>query len=107
MNIEFRYMYRDCGNWKNDGSVIFGNKYGMPREDIERDVKGVIGTDQLVDAEILKLPTLYFREFPYDPELDHPMHEFIGLSETSDSIDDLEGRDIIELLASMRGIPKQ
>lgn len=101
MNIEFRYMYRDCGNWKNEGSVIFGNRFGLSKEDIEQHVMRRIDADQLIDAETLKLPALYFREFSYDPQLDHSMHEFIGLSETSHPVDDLEGRDITEFLAPM------
>lgn len=101
MNIEFRYMYRDCGNWKNQGSVIFGNRHEQSRVDVEQQIMQMIQGDRLIDAETLKLPVLYFREFSYDPQLDHSMHEFIGVSETNRPVDDLDGRDIADVLESM------
>ena len=34
-NIKFSYLYRDAGNYKNYGEVIFANPDEMPIEEVE------------------------------------------------------------------------
>lgn len=101
MNMEFRYLYRDYGNWKNYGTVIFGNENGLDKESLQDRVMDLIGVDHFIDVLKLGLPPLYFSDFPYDPKLDHEEHEFCELAETNSPANDLANRDIVELLATM------
>jgi len=102
MNIEFRYMYRDMGNFKNYGEVIFGNRLNHNAEEIHKQIFRILGSDQIIKASDLRIPNLFFTNFPYDPELDHGMHEYFGVSETKLPVNDAEQRDITDILAKIK-----
>ncbi|HVW12303.1 MAG TPA: hypothetical protein VHB54_00680 [Mucilaginibacter sp.] len=73
-NIKFSYLYRDAGNYKTYGFVIFANP-----EDIELPVLETRIRSKLIDHEWFyvndwKLPDLHF--CTWDNELDHTFHEF-------------------------------
>jgi hypothetical protein len=101
MNIEFEYRYRDYGNFKNYNSVVFGNKNNLASKEIDRIISEVLGSDQFFEASRLGVPEMFFKQFPYDPELDWPMHEYCGVSETASPINDAQSRDISDLLSRM------
>lgn len=101
MNIEFRYMYRDMGNFKNYGEVVFGNRLNRNPEEIHKQIFHILGSDQTIKASDLRIPNLFFPNFPYDPELDHEMHEYYGVSETELPTSDVEQRDIADFLTEI------
>jgi len=96
VNVEFQYLYRDAGNFKNFGSVIFGNRSGASIASVEEAIRSKT-FENLFDAASLQLPELFFKEFPYDPELDHPLHEFAGLVATDGKVNDACSRDIADI----------
>jgi hypothetical protein len=100
-NLEFEYRYRDCGNFKNRNSIVFGNKRNLSAEETNSRILQIVGNDQTFEASRLRVPEMFFKEFPYDPELDWPMHEYCGVSETDLPATDTENRDIGDLLALM------
>ncbi len=102
MNIEFRYMYRDMGNFKNYGEVVFGNRLNFNPEEIRKQIFRFLGSDHIIKASDLRIPDLYFKNFPYDPELDHEMHEFFEVSESELPASDAIQRDIADLLLDMK-----
>lgn len=104
MNIEFTYRYRDLGNFKNHGSVIFGNQKDLSVEKIDEVLINLTGENQTFVASRLKIPEMFFADFPYDPELDWEMHEYCGVSVTDLPINDILGRDIDDLIAQMKVI---
>ena len=42
MNIEFEYLYRDCGNFKNYGRAVFANKGNLSAKDIHEKILSVL-----------------------------------------------------------------
>jgi hypothetical protein len=94
-------MYRDMGNWKNYGEVVFGNRLNSSPEKLRKQIFRFLGHDQIMKASDLRIPDLFFKNFPYDPELDHEMHEFFDISETEFPVSDAIQRDIAELLLDM------
>ena len=96
VNVEFQYLYRDAGNFKNFGSVIFANRGGIDVASVEEAIRSAIFENQF-DAASLKVPELFFKEFPYDPELDHPLHEFACLIATDGRVTDAHRRDIADI----------
>jgi hypothetical protein len=85
-NIKFIYLYRDAGNYKLYGEVIFSNHKDSTVSEIESQIR-----KHLIDGEYFN-PTewgivqLRFEE--HDEELDHDWHEFEGIEVTSDEITD-------------------
>jgi hypothetical protein len=101
MNIEFDYLYRDCGNFKNYGKVVFANQRNLSAKEIHERLLGAIMPEPFFRASDLGLPDLFFKNFPYDPELDHEFHEYYRVSETMDPTNDTVGRDITDLLLAI------
>ena len=98
MNVEFRYLYRDGGNYKKYSAVVFSNKKNLDPELISASLSATLVDGVFFEAHLIHVPPLFFREFLFDPSLDHEFHEFEGLTLTSDSITDVHCRDIDEVV---------
>jgi hypothetical protein len=90
------------GNFKNYGEVIFGNRLNRSPEEIRKQILRFLGTDNIFKASELRIPDLFFKNFPYDPELDYEMHEFFEVSQSEHSASDAIQRDIADLLLEMK-----
>jgi hypothetical protein len=101
MNIEFEYRYRDWGNFKRYGAVVFGNHHLLTVDEISRRVLLASTDMQSFNASQCGVPDLFFADFPFDPDLDHDSHEFCGASETELPVNDAAKRDILGLLLEM------
>lgn len=99
MNIRFEYLYRDYGNNKLGGSVVFRNKTHRNLKDLNMEIANVLGAEQSFIAEQAGIPPLSFDR--YDRELDHIWHEFGSISLTADKATDNGDRDITELISSL------
>ena len=100
MNVRFEYLYRDAGNFKNWGEVVFSN----PRN-INVDLVAAMAEKVLIDhayfvASKAGVPDLHFTE--HDEDLDHGWHEAHGFQPTDDSANDAQGRDIETFIASLQ-----
>jgi hypothetical protein len=85
-NLKLNYRYRDAGNFKQFGSVIFSNTERLSIGEVT-----ILLLEKLIDNELFipqewDLPRLHFH--PYDPELDHPYHEFESWEETFEKAND-------------------
>lgn len=93
-NIKFSYLYRDAGNYKEFGEIIFTNQNSKSPEEIELVIrKNLIDGDFFV-PEKWNVPRLSFEN--YSPELDHEYHEFESLEETNENT--TENIDVSEFL---------
>lgn len=97
MNISFDYLYRDAGNYKLFDSVIFTNKNKLSTCAIDLAIHGNLFQGLYFIPKSWRLRKLKFPEFK--SELDHPWHEYLGLTETKDYANDL--RDIKEFLSEV------
>lgn len=100
MNIRFEYLYRDGGNFKNWGEVVFLN----PRH-VSADIVMSMAKNALIDqayfvANKAGVPDLHFRE--YDEQLDHGWHETHAFQSTDDAPNDPQSRNIEEFIESLR-----
>ena len=102
MNVELQYMYRDFGNFKNYGAVVFGNRSAVPITAIHDELGRAFGDDLNFVAADLELPGLFFKEFAHDPDLDWEMHEFCDVVPTDLPVSDTSKRDIQDLLAKLQ-----
>ncbi|TNF45065.1 MAG: hypothetical protein EP311_00030 [Cytophagales bacterium] len=94
LNLKLNYRYRDAGNYKQFGSVIFENPSRLSIEEATKLIQ-----EKLISSEFFvpidwNLPTLYFHS--YDPELDHDYHEFESWEETYEQAND--PRDVRDFL---------
>jgi hypothetical protein len=100
MNVRFEYLYRDAGNFKNWGEVVFSN----PR-DIPVGLVSAIASEFLIDRTFFvavkaKVPDLHFAEF--NENLDHGWHETHAFRSTDELPNDSRNRNIEEFIQALR-----
>ncbi len=100
MNIRMEYLYRDAGNYKNWGEVVFSNPTSIPIKRVEQLVGDALFERQYFIAHSAGLPDLHFTECSI--ELDHDWHEFHGLAETEDPPNDSAGRGVEQLIECLQ-----
>lgn len=103
MNIQFSYMYRDAGNFKNFGDVVFVNSNHLSLEYLNAKIKEALLDEMFFDAFAVGVPELFFDE--YDEELDHDWHEFDQLVEVDNTPNDIHDRDIHIFISILRENP--
>ena len=104
-NVKFTYLYRDGGNWKNWGEVIFSNNGAHAVSDIEGKVRHWIVEQEVFVAHQVRLCEL----FPAAQDLsihDHCYHEFYSVETTLEPADDFWNRDISELLVEFQEVSR-
>jgi hypothetical protein len=82
MNILLEYLYRDAGNNKIWGEVIFSNKMSHDVSILEAKIKDGLIDGEFFVAEDVDLPSLQFPH--HDKELDHGWHEYFSVKEIGD-----------------------
>ncbi len=86
-NIKFSYLYRDAGNYKNYGSVIFANPNNLSLEHLLELIRPKLIDGTWFHAKEWGLPDLHFDR--WDEELDHGFHEFEGVEFTEEEVNSL------------------
>src|SRR3569623_572761 len=82
-NIQFNYLYRDGGNYKNWGSVVFANPDNYSLAEAEAIIKRRLIDEEFFYAEEWGLPDLRG-----DISIDDPTwHEYVSLEFTDDAPD--------------------
>ena len=85
LNIKLNYRYRDAGNYKQFGSVVFSNPNRLSIEKATKLIQEKLISEEFFSPQDWNLPSLHFHHF--DPELDHEYHEFERWEETYEKID--------------------
>ena len=96
MNIRFEYLYRDAGNFKRWGEVVFANPRRMTVEAVAGVVDTVLVDHCYFDASVAGVPDLHFPE--HIDALDHGWHEVHEFVATSDAPNDAQSRTIEEFV---------
>lgn len=96
MNIALEYLYRDYGNYKKWGVVVFSNPNNLPLKTISSMIQNCFMDDLYFSANKLGIPSLHFDDF--DEELDHCWHEFHRFFPTEEKPDDPQNRTIEEFI---------
>jgi hypothetical protein len=100
MNVRFEYLYRDAGNFKNWGEVVFSNPHDVPVDIIASIADQVLIDCAFFVAAKADVPDLHFAE--HDEELDHGWHEVHVFRPTDDHPNDVRDRNIEEFVESLR-----
>lgn len=79
-NIKFSYLYRDSGNYKNYGYVVFANPENISLEQLEELIRSKLIYGEWLYANEWQLPDLFFDNF--DPYTDPTWHEFESVEYT-------------------------
>ena len=100
-NIRFAYMYRDAGNYKLHGEVIFSNEKQIAVDEIRKQIHSFLSDGLFFIARQVHVEERFFDVVSHD---DHPWHEVVTVEATSDPTFDPvpeHKRDIAEFLADL------
>jgi hypothetical protein len=100
-NVEFSYLYRDGGNCKNRGTVVFSNSGEISVGAAEGDLRQHFLEDGLFIASQIRVPEVFLFAGGRFSSDDHCYHEFDGIRSTTRSADDTLHRSIGEFLAEV------
>lgn len=92
-NIKFEYLYRDYGNYKVFGNVVFSNPKRLTIASIRKSLEKF----EFFNPLYLKIPALHHSDFQYDSSLDHAFNEYSTVEETNEPPTD--NRSIEEFLS--------
>jgi len=76
-------LYRDAGNYKEFGEIIFTNQDSKSLEEIELAIRKNLIEGEFFIPEKWNIPRLSFEN--YLPELDHDYHEFESVEITDEN----------------------
>ena len=100
MNAHLEYLYRDAGNNKKWGDVIFSNQESADLYLLQEQIKKVLIDGEFFIGEKSELPKLSFPN--RDSELDHDWYEFHSLTPTIEQKNDRLNRDVLEMLETIK-----
>lgn len=100
MNVRFEYLYRDAGNFKNWGELVFSNPHNINVDTVKSIAANVLIDHSYFVASMADVPDLHFKE--YNEQLDHGWHEVHTFKPTKEAPNDLHGRNIEEFIESLR-----
>lgn len=100
MSIRFEYLYRDAGNNKNWGEVVFANPRHLSAKAIAEMAAEALIDEYFFVARKVGVRNVHFPD--YDDELDHGWHEVHAFVGTSEAPTDEEQRDIEEFIEAIR-----
>lgn len=81
-NLKINYLYRDAGNYKHYGSVIFTNKGNLDMLYMENLLRSKLISGEYFIASEWGFPDLYFETTTED---DHCWHEFLNIEPTNET----------------------
>ena len=93
MNVRFEYLYRDAGNFKRWGEVVFSNTNNIGQETLDRLSRSALPLDELYFLpDKVGVPSLHFESSVND--LDHCWHEIHAFELCENAPDDPCHRDV-------------
>jgi hypothetical protein len=100
-NVAFVYLYRDGGNHKKWGRVVFSDPDRLIDDSVEEKLRLAFLQDGMFIALQIRVPEMFLYasgKFSFD---DHCYHEFDSVRATLDVVDDALGRSITQFLAEV------
>jgi len=96
-NIQFFYLYRDTGNYKQFGSVIFSNAKGLALENIDQRIRESLISETYFYTRESEIPSAVF---PDITDLDPTWHEYEKVALSNETPND--GRSIDEFVEMIK-----
>ena len=94
MPVKFSYLYRDAGNYKAWGEVVFGNPENIPLNELDARLRKPFEVDGLFVAHQVSIPEVFLYLSGELTDDDHCYHEFFSLELTDEKPNDHLGRSI-------------
>lgn len=101
-NIKLFYLYRDSGNYKNFGSVVFGNPLNIELSIVEKHIKSRLIDGCWFYAHHWQLPDLRFGDVN---DRDPTWHEFESVGYTALPANTPQNLDELMLLIEKSTLP--
>ena len=98
MNVKFNYLYRDAGNYKSWGLVIFRNPEELSINEIEQRLRQSFFQHDLFIAGQIGIPEVFLYGAADATEDDISFHEFDSVELTDDTSNDQGNRTIRDFL---------
>ncbi len=98
MNVRFNYLYRDAGNYKSWGAVIFRNPDGLPISEIESRLRKAFFQYDLFIAGQIGVLEVFLYDKSDATEDDVCFHEFDSVEFTNEVPTDAMDRTAAEFL---------
>jgi hypothetical protein len=106
-NIKFNYLYRDGGNYKCWGEVVFPNPEQLTSSEIEARLISAFLPDKLFIANQVSIPEKFLFLSGDFTVYDHCYHEFDCVEACDDSSTDSLERTIASFLKDVELVSKQ
>jgi hypothetical protein len=97
-NIKFQYLYRDAGNYKQSGEVVFSNEDRLGTTVLAKELGEAFLEDGLFIAHQVRIPEIFLATDGLLTSDDHCFHEFDSVEDTCDAPNDKYGRSIREFV---------
>lgn len=101
-NVKFTYLYRDGGNYKKRGHVVFRNPDELSCDFIAKALRQAFMQDGLFVAHQLRVPDSFLYARGEADSDDHCYHEFDRVEASPDTPNDQHGRSIKQFLAEVQ-----
>jgi hypothetical protein len=101
-NVKFAYLYRDVGNYKKFGSVVFSNPEMLPLQSLAVSFAKALSGQALFVAHQIGVPEVFLYVRGNATADDHCFHEFDGVEESLESPNDQHLRTIGEFLLEVQ-----
>ncbi|AMR31176.1 hypothetical protein A0256_06930 [Mucilaginibacter sp. PAMC 26640] len=100
-NIKFNYLYRDAGNYKNYGSVIFASPSEIDLAALKILIRSKLFDETWFYHHEWQVTDLHFGT--WDNELDHTWHEFESIEHTNEAA--TSGLSLPEFIEVIKQLP--
>jgi hypothetical protein len=100
--IQFNYLYRDAGNYKQRGSALFTNPKKLGIKEIEQQLRLHFEQRELFIAHQIGLSELFFYIKEPITEDDHCYHEFASVTEIKTVEPEPRNRSISDFLTDVQ-----
>ncbi len=100
-NVNFKYLYRDAGNYKKWGAVVFSNPERLTLGEVTKALEENFLVDGLFIAHQVHVPEVFFSTEEDVTADDHCYHEFDAVEESSNASTDKRDRSIGQFIAEV------
>lgn len=97
-NVKFNYLYRDAGNYKSWGAIIFANPNELSIQEIEIQFERLFFHGELFIAKQIDVTEVFLYSEDDASEDDHCFHEYESIELTEEEPNDPYNRTIVNFL---------
>jgi hypothetical protein len=104
-NVGFDYLYRDAGNNKKFGCVVFScGESDIDLAELDKNIRANLFNENNFVPEAVGIARLNLDEYGHESGLDHPWNEYDGLSFTDEPATD--SRTIVSFVKEFAAVKK-